>query len=156
MKNNIVFALIIVVALSTIIACYEEKRSVDELRQLFNGVFLLDAKRNGEPPNSLHYIVFYQDSTYVHTYINDGITLSHKGKWVLGIYKRDQSIYFDLLQWLPYGNDPFRDYHYEEYSAIPHFGTDKDDWASLQFDIDLGYEFEKISPYRAKILGIVY
>ena len=134
----------------------KETRSVEELRELFDGIFLLD-KGAHEPENSLHYIIFYQDSTYTHKYILNGDTLINEGIWKFGKYK-DDSYYFKLKRWIPYGNDPFpleEDEIYDETRSVtPYFGTKKDDYAGLSFHIDLYYDFKKISKQNADRLGI--
>ena len=109
MNNKLFCVLIVVVVLSTIFGCAESK-SVEELRKEFDGVFFLDGKRYGEPKKSLHYIVFDQDSTYIHTYIYNGDTLSHTGKWKIVCYKESNEIHFWVSDWIPYGKDPNRDY----------------------------------------------
>lgn len=152
MNNKIFCVLIVVVTLSTIFGCAESK-SVEELRKEFDGVFLLDGKRYGEPQKSLHYIVFAQDSTYIHTYICDGDTLSHKGKW--GIGNVEYGIYFRVRDWIPYGEDPNRDLNLNPHIQILG-GNKNSDYLALRFHIDCGYEFEKISSHQAKKLGIVY
>ncbi|MBR5958208.1 MAG: hypothetical protein IKZ99_07590 [Salinivirgaceae bacterium] len=142
----------------TLFAGCKETRSVDELSKLFDGIFLLDAKWEHEPENSLHYIVFYQDCTYIHKYILNGDTLINNGAWSLGKYKRSNKFYFDLYHWIPYGNDPFplreNETYNDERSVMPYFGTKNDDWAGLRFHIDLGYDFVKISKQEADRLGI--
>ncbi len=156
MKNK----LIKIVGLFFVIALFagcKETRSVEELSKLFDGIFLLDAKWEHEPENSLHYIVFYQDCTYIHKYILNGDTLINEGFWKFGKYK-DDSHYFKLKRWIPYGNDPFQlkeDEIYDETrNVIPYFGTKNDNWAGLCFHIDLGYDFKKISKQKADRLGI--
>ena len=153
MNNKLFCVLIVVVVLSTIFGCAESK-SVEELRKEFDGVFLLDGKRYNEPHNSLHYIVFAQDSTYIHKFICNGDTLSHIGKWKIGSYK-DGRIFFWVTDWIPYGNDPNRDLHLNP--GIQILGGNKNsDYLALRCHIDCGYEFEKISSYQANKLGIVY
>lgn len=151
MNNKLFCVLIVVVTLPTIFGCAESK-SVEELRKEFDGVFLLDGKRYGEPQKSLHYIVFAQDSTYIHTYICDGDTLSHIGKWKIGSYK-DGRIFFWVTDWIPYGKDPNRDSHLNPGIQILG-GYKNSDYLALRFHIDCGYEFEKISSDQAKKLGI--
>ena len=152
MNNKLFCVLIVVVTLSTIFGCAESK-SVEELRKEFDGVFFLDGKRYGEPKKSLHYIVFDQDSTYIHTYIYNGDTLSHTGKWEIVCYKESNEIHFWVNDWIPYGKDPNRDYLVNPYIQILG-GNKNSDYLALRFHIDCGYEFEKISSYQAKKIGI--
>ena len=153
MNNKLFCVLIIVVTLSTIFGCAERKK-VEELRKEFDGVFLLDGKRYGEPKQSLHYIVFAQDSTYVHKYIYNGDTLSHKGKWRIDSY--EGKIYFRVRDWMSYGNDPNRRLQINPPAIQILGGYKNSDYLALRFHIDCGYEFEKISSHQAKKLGIVY
>lgn len=153
MNNKLFCVLIVVVTLSTIFGCAERK-SVEELRKEFDGVFLLDAIFYHEPTNSLHYIVFAQNSTYIHKYIYNGDTLSHIGKWRIGSYE-DGGIFFRVTDWIPYGKDPNRDSHLNPGIQILG-GYKNSDYLALRFHIDCGYEFEKISSDQAKKLGIVY
>lgn len=83
MITKIIKILFLGVSLLSIIGCYEEKHNIEGLGMLFDGV----AQRNGEP----HYLVFYQDSTYVHTFINNGDDLSQTGTWNIGILNLSNS-----------------------------------------------------------------
>ena len=148
MKNVItkIIGLLFVIALFT--EC-KDPRSTEEIRELYDGIFLL-VKGNGEPENSLHYIIFHQDSTYIHKYIVGSDTLVNKGKWKLA-----NNIGFCLYDWIPYGRDPYLMFEKKRKNSYPSILLHKsDDYAGLQFDIDGGYDFKKISKQKADRLGI--
>lgn len=148
MKNK----LIKIVGLSFVIALFmgcADPRSAEEIRKLYDGIFLLE-KEYRERENSLHYIIFYQDSTYIHKYIVDGDTLVNKGKWKLA-----NNIGFCLYDWIPYGRDPYLMFEKKRKNSYPDILLHKsDDYAGLQFDIDGAYDFKKISKQKADRLGI--
>lgn len=119
--------------------------------KLYDGIFLLE-KGYRERENSLHYIIFYQDSTYIHKYIVGSDTLVNKGKWKLA-----NNIGFCLYDGVPYGEDPYPlksdEICQDRFPAIL-LGSKNDDYAGLQFDIDGAYDFKKISKQNADRLGI--
>ncbi|MBR2196499.1 MAG: hypothetical protein IJ911_12920 [Salinivirgaceae bacterium] len=149
MKNVItkIIGMLFVIALFT--EC-KDPRSAEEISKLYDGIFLLE-KGYRERENSLHYIIFYQDSTYIHKYIVGGDTLINKGKWRLTNYFN-----FYLYDWIPYGKDPFPLKDGEKcQDRFPSILLHKnDDYAGLRFQIDLGYDFKKISKQNADRLGI--
>ncbi|MBR5642811.1 MAG: hypothetical protein IKW77_01335 [Salinivirgaceae bacterium] len=147
-----------IIGLSLVIALFTgcaDPRSTEEISKLYDGIFLL-GKRYGEPINSLHYIIFYQDSTYIHKYIVGNDTLVNKGKWNM-TKSVGYGHTFCLYDWIPYGNDPsllmYEEKRKNSYPSIL-LGSKKDDWAGLRFQIDLGYDFKKISKQNADRLGI--
>ena len=156
MKNKLIKIIGLSFMLALFMSC-KETRSIEELRKLFDGIFLLD-KWAHEPDNSLHYIILYQDCTFIHKYILNGDTLINEGIWKFGKYKRSGKFYFDLYHWIPYGNDPFPLEEEEKYnnerSVTPYFGLRNDYWAAIGFHIDLAYDFKKISKQKADRLGI--
>ena len=148
MNKLLRFFLLIAVS-QTLVGC-SDPRSAEEISKLYDGIFLLE-KAYRERENSLHYIIFYQDSTYVHKFIVDGDTSINKGKWRLTYYFN-----FYLYDWIPYGNDPFPLKNGEIcQDRFPSILLHKnDDYAGLRFQIDLGYDFKKISKQNADRLGI--
>lgn len=149
MKNK----LIKIVGLSFVIALFmgcADPRSAEEKSKLFDGIFLLE-KEYRERENSLHYIIFYQDSTYIHKYIVGSDTLVNKGKWKLA-----NNIGFCLYDWIPYGRDPYLMFEKKRKNSYPAIllGSKNDGYAGLQFDIDGAYDFKKISKQNADRLGI--
>ena len=131
-----------------------DPRSTEEIRKLYDGIFLLE-KGYRERENSLHYIIFYQDSTYIHKYIVGNDTLVNKGKWKM-IKRVSYGHTFWLYDWVPYGKDPYPlkndEICQDRFPAI--LLHKSDDYAGLRFQIDLGYEFDKISKQNADRLGI--
>ena len=144
---------ILLISVTQSLAGCSDPRSTEEIRELYDGIFLL-VKGNGEPENSLHYIIFYQDSTYVHKYIIDSDTLVNKGKWKI-TKKVSYGHTFCLYDWIPYGRDPYLRFEKKRKNSYPSILLHKnDDYAGLQFDIDGGYDFKKISKQNADRLGI--
>ena len=142
-----------IIGVSLVIALFAgcaDPRSAEEISKLYDGIFLLE-KAYRERENSLHYIIFYQDSTYVHKFIVNGDTSINKGKWRLTYYFN-----FYLYNWIPYGNDPYPLKNGEKcQDRFPSILLHKnDDYAGLRFQIDLGYDFKKISKQNADRLGI--
>ena len=151
--NKLVRFFLLISVTQSLAGC-SDPRSTEEIRELYDGIFLL-VKGNGEPENSLHYIIFYQDSTYVHKYIIDGDTLVNKGKWKI-TKKVSYGHTFWLYDWIPYGKDPYPLENGEIcQDRFPSILLHKnDDYAGLRFQIDLGYDFKKISKQKADRLGI--
>ena len=148
MKNKLIKIVGLFFVIALFMGC-ADPRSTEEISKLYDGIFLL-RKGNGEPINSLHYIIFYQDSTYIHKYIVGGDTLINKGKWKLA-----NNFDFCLYDWIPYGNDPSLMYEETRKNSYPDILLHKsDDYAGLRFHIDLGYDFKKISKQKADRLGI--
>lgn len=148
MMNKFMRFFLLIAVSQSLIGC-SDSRSTEEISKLYDGIFLL-VKGNGEPENSLHYIIFHQDSTYIHKYIVGSDTLVNKGKWKLA-----NNIGFCLYDWIPYGRDPYLMFEKKRKNSYPSILLHKsDDYAGLQFDIDGGYDFKKISKQKADRLGI--
>jgi len=149
MKNKLIKIVGLFFVIALFMGC-ADPRSTEEIRELYDGIFLL-VKGNGEPENSLHYIIFYQDSTYIHKYIVGSDTLVNKGKWKLA-----NNIGFCLYDWIPYGRDPYLMFEKKRKNSYPAIllGSKNDGYAGLQFDIDGAYDFKKISKQNADRLGI--
>lgn len=152
MINKLVRFFLLIAVSQSLTGC-SDPRSAEEISKLYDGIFLLE-KEYRERENSLHYIIFYQDRAYIHKYIVDGDTLINMGKWKLSEYKRKS--FFDLYNWIPYGNDPYPLKNGEKcQDRFPSILLHKnDDYAGLRFQIDLGYDFKKISKQKADRLGI--
>ena len=151
--NKLVRFFLLIAVSQSLIGC-SDPRSTEEISKLYDGIFLL-GKGYGEPINSLHYIIFYQDSTYIHKYIVGNDTLVNKGKWNM-TKKVSYGHTFCLYDWIPYGNDPsLLMYEEKRKNSYPSILLHKnDDYAGLRFQIDLGYDFKKISKQKADRLGI--
>lgn len=148
MKNKLIKIVGLFFVIALFMGC-ADPRSTEEIRELYDGIFLLE-KEYRERENSLHYIIFYQDSTYIHKYIVGSDTLVNKGKWKLA-----NNIGFCLYDWIPYGRDPYLRFEKKRKNSYPAILLHKsDDYAGLQFDIDGAYDFKKISKQNADRLGI--
>ena len=149
MKNKLIKIVGLFFVIALFMGC-ADPRSAEEKIKLYDGIFLLE-KGYRERENSLHYIIFYQDSTYIHKYIVGSDTLVNKGKWKLA-----NNIGFCLYDWIPYGRDPYLMFEKKRKNSYPAIllGSKNDDYAGLQFDIDGAYDFKKISKQNADRLGI--
>lgn len=152
MKNKLIKIVGLFFVIALFMGC-ADPRSTEEISKLYDGIFLLE-KGYRERENSLHYIIFYQDSTYIHKYIVDGDTLVNKGKWKI-TKKVSYGHTFCLYDWIPYGRDPYLRFEKKRKNSYPAILLHKsDDYAGLQFDIDGAYDFKKISKQKADRLGI--